>query len=87
MGVLPQRNMPCNRPVAMPDVSVPETLVRKYRLEAVTEDGANVVIADVDENTRRLVRHKIGMSVRALKLVPVDTWGAENVHIFSFDFA
>ncbi len=87
MGILQLRNMPCNRPLDMPYVSLPETLISKYRLEAVAEDGSTVVIADIDENARRLVRHDIGMTVRALRLVPIDTWGAEKAHIFSFDFS
>ena len=86
MGILPQRNMPCNRPADMPYVSLPETLVRCYRIEATTADGSSTVIADVTDNARRHVHHDVDMAITELRLIPTETWGAEKVHIFSFDF-
>ena len=86
MGVLPQRNMPCNRPLDMPEVALPETLVRGYRIEAVLENGDSATLTDVTENTRRHVRHKVNMNVSAISLIPLTTWGAEKAHVFSFDF-
>ncbi|MGI6238505.1 MAG: FAD-dependent oxidoreductase [Christensenellales bacterium] len=85
MGVLPLRNMPCNRPLDMPDAHLPESLVRGYRLEAVDEHGAMICIADVKDNRRRLRRHRIAQAITMLRLIPLDTWGAEKCRIFSFD--
>ena len=86
MGILPQRNMPCNRRNDMPEAAMPETLVRCYRLEAVDKDGNTLTLAEVSENRRRLVRHRVGMEIKALRLTPLETWGAESCHLFSFDF-
>ena len=86
MGILPQRNMPCNRRNDMPEAAMPETLVRCYRLEAVDKDGNTMTLAEVSENRRRLVRHRVGMEIKALRLTPLETWGAESCHLFSFDF-
>ena len=86
MGILPQRNMPCNRPLDMQFVYLPETLVKSYRLEATDASGKVHTIADVTENTRRHVRHTVDMEVKAIRLIPTETWGADKVHLFSFDF-
>ena len=88
MGVLPQRNMPCNRPMNMPEVGLPGTLVRDYRIELIEDDGTIFIAAEVADNRRRLAVHHVpeGIRCKALRLVPTSTWGAEKFHIFSFDF-
>ncbi|MBQ4089553.1 MAG: FAD-dependent oxidoreductase [Clostridia bacterium] len=86
MGVLPQRNMPCNRPLDMPEVCLPSTLMKQYRIEADDSYGKVHVIADVTENKRRMVRIPVGYEVKSLRLTPIDTWGSKKCHIFSFDF-
>lgn len=86
LGVLPQRNMPCNRWKDMPECTLPETLVRSYMLEAVDIKGNTLTVACVSENRRRLVRHAVNMEATAIRLTPLESFGAENCHIFSFDF-
>jgi hypothetical protein len=86
LGILPQRNMPCNRPKDMDDVALPESLVKTYRIEAEDIDGRKIIIAENDNCTRRLVKHAVDAEVVKLRLIPLDTWGAELCHIFSYDF-
>jgi hypothetical protein len=85
MGILPQRNLPANRPLSMPEARMPETLVKAYRIEATLESGDMIIVADKANNRRRMRRHSVGASVTAIRLIPTKTWGAESCHIFSFD--
>jgi len=86
MGILPQRNMPCNRPLDMPEVSLPDTLVRSFRIEATLADGSTACIVEEHENTQRRIICKADITAIALRLIPIETWGAAKAHIFSFDF-
>jgi len=86
LGILPQRNMPCNRPADMADAKLPATLVREYTIEAEDAAGNVTIIAHEDCNRRRMVKHKVNTAVKKLRLIPADTWGSVNCHIFSFDF-
>lgn len=85
MGILPQRNLPANRPLGMPEARMPETLVRAYRIEATLESGETRVIAEEANNRRRMRRHEVGERVTALRLIPLETWGAARCRLFSFD--
>lgn len=86
LGILPQRNMPCNRPVDMTEAKLPETLVKQYRIEAEDQDGNLIIIAAEECNRRRLVRHAANAELKKLRLIPLETWGSKTCHIFSFDF-
>jgi hypothetical protein len=66
-------------------LGVPETLVRAFRIEALDVEGNWQVIARCSDNHQRLVRVATTIETRALRFVPEETWGAENVHLFAFD--
>lgn len=86
LGVLPQRNMPCNRWNDMPDVKLPETLMKEYWLEVYDKNNNVCILANEDENRKRTVHIPVGLDVVRLRFVALDTWGSEKCHIFSFDF-
>ena len=85
MGILPQRNMPCNRPLAMGEAQMPETLVKAYHLTATLEGGESLVLAEERLNRRRMRTHRVGVRVISVAFTPLETWGAEACHIFSFE--
>lgn len=79
------RPMLHNRPRNAPEGRVPATLLRAYRVEAVTEDGETVCLCQEEENHQRLRRIPVGRRVRALRLIPLATWGAEKCRLFALD--
>lgn len=85
LGIIPQRNMPCNRHLDLPDACLPDKLVRKYRIEAENAAGERFIVCEVNENRRRLAVHKVEKEIIKLMLIPLDTWGAVKCRIFSFD--
>jgi len=68
-----------------PVMTMPKTLAKVYSLEVETENGWEGVIFET-ENLRRLITLPVCRSVTGIRLTVMETWGAENVHIMSFDF-
>lgn len=71
----------CNRPLDLKGFSFPSTVTKKFELIA---DGE--IIYSTDCNHQRFVNIKVARTVKKLTLRPIATFGAENAHIFSFDF-
>jgi len=78
-------NMMANRPLNMPDFTVPETMVKAYRLEGVQADGTVVTLHEAANNYHRRNHVPLTGSYRAIRLIPLRTWGAQDAHVFSFD--
>lgn len=74
------KNMPCSYPLGMPDYAPPETLVKKYELELVSEDGQTEKVEY--ENHRRFVRIPIGKKLKTIRFIPKETWGCEEYRMF-----
>ena len=81
------RNMLHNRPLNWPEAAVPSTLVRSFRVEGVKADGTAVTLAEETNYHQRLFLLDTAGTYAAVRLIPLDTWGAEKCHIFSFDVA
>lgn len=62
-----------------------DALAKVYALE-VESDGQWEGILFENENTRRLVTAAICRPITGIRLTVMETWGAQNVHIFAFDF-
>lgn len=71
----------CNRPLDMHPYTFPATMVKAFELLA---DGK--VIYRTEHNHQRLVKLPVGLTVSSLSLRPLETYGSEHAHIFSFDF-
>lgn len=71
----------CNRPLNMPSFNFPTTMTKAFELIA---DGE--IIYSTDDNHQRLVTVSVDRRVMKLELRPLSTFGAEQAHIFSFDF-
>lgn len=83
-----QRSMRSNRTETSVTVWVPKTLVKGYRLTAVTEDGASVTLAETEQNLLGCVNHSMPDALyRSVSFLPITTWGEADteVRIFSFD--
>lgn len=78
-------NMPCNYPLIQTDFHVPETMVREFRIEILDENDKWTIIYEIKENYQRLVKINLKVKTKAIRLIPVRTWGAEKAHIFSWD--
>ncbi len=83
---LPLRNMLCNRARNLPEAHLPESLVRAYRLEAITAAGERLLLAKDDQSHCRRLCVPVNAEISALRLTCLDTWGAEKCRVFSFDF-
>ena len=78
-------NMPYNYPLNQPLYHLPETLVKEYKLIAVNESGREIILADETKNRARMVRKTVNMNCRAVRLIPLATWGKETAAVFTLD--
>ena len=78
-------NMPCMFKLCETHYKVPKTLVKGYKITAHTENG-DVTVFETDKNRQRM--NKIPANIKADKvtLTPTETWGNEEINIFSVDF-
>ena len=77
--------MMCNKPLNFGDFHVPGSMVRAYRLEGVKEDGSVQLLHAAANNYQRLNQIPISGAYRAIRLIPEETWGSRDVHLFSFE--
>jgi hypothetical protein len=83
----PEKATLANYPLHIEPVSVPQTLVSAFRVEAEDDDRTWHTVAHVENNYQRLVRLEIDVTTCAIRFVPESTWGAEQVHVFTWDVA
>lgn len=83
------RSMRANRNLQSVTTCMPKTLVKGYRLTAVTEDRREVVLMQTDCNLLGCVNCKPEDQLyRSVSFTPVTSWKDDDrsVRIFSFDF-
>ena len=79
------KNMPCNYPLKETRWHTPESLVRDFRVE-ISEDGENFAeFLTITGNYQRLVKLPVRACAKAIRFVPLSTWGAEKIHVFAWD--
>ncbi|MBR5309152.1 MAG: FAD-dependent oxidoreductase [Clostridia bacterium] len=81
----PRYNMPCMFKLHEEHYKVPKTLVKSYRITAHTEDG-DKVIYETARNRQRMNKIPAGIRADSITITPLETWGNEEVNIFSVDF-
>jgi len=79
------QNMPCAYPLQAEPANVPPTMVRAFRIEAEDADGRWAVIHRESDNYQRLVRISMDLTARAVRLIPEETWGGDEVRLFAWD--
>jgi len=80
-----EKNCLSNYPLNQPPRTVPETLTRAFRLEALDAQGEWRPVFETDGNHQRLVRVPLDVHTCALRLVLLSTWGAPTARLFAFD--
>ncbi|MDT8391402.1 MAG: FAD-dependent oxidoreductase [Lentisphaeria bacterium] len=65
--------------------SVPESMVKSFKLEIQGENGGWTTVHEEHNNYQRLVRVSLAVGVKTIRLTPLGTWGADTAKIFAFD--
>lgn len=78
-------NMPCNYPLEQNDFHVPETMIKEFKIEVLNELGNWIPVTEVKNNYQRLVKLQLDVKTKAIRFIPVSTWGSEKAHVFSWD--
>ncbi len=81
----PEKNCLSNYPLDQPPRTVPATLTRAFRLEALDEQGRWQPLLTVEDNHQRLVRVPLDAVTQGIRLTPLATWGAPVARLFAFD--
>ena len=78
-------NMPCKYPLDVEYKGVPETMLRKYKVEILDDHGQWQKIIQEENNYQRLVKYIGEWKTKAIKFTPEKTWGSKKANIFSWD--
>lgn len=78
------KNMPCCYPLHDDSCRVPASLVREYKVLAVTEKGEEELL-HITDNHQRLVYHDVDVQAKEIRIVPLATWGGKTCHLFALD--
>jgi len=78
-------NMPCNYPLKPQFASVPETMTKSFRIDFLDDNGMWQTLYQENNNYQRLVRIKKSVKTKAVRFIPLATWGSDNVHLFAWD--
>lgn len=79
------QNMLHNRSYHSPDFYAPKTMTKSYRIEGVKAGGATDILFETANNYQRLNKIPVSGAYESIRLIPLETWGSEKVHIFAFD--
>lgn len=79
------RNMPNSYPLNNNAYHVPPTLLKDFRVDIQDRDGSWRELLTITHNYQRLRKLKVDIETKAIRLIPLCTWGSEQVHIFSWE--
>ncbi len=77
-------NMPCCYQLNETRYILPETLIKKYRIEGFDSKG-NSFSVEVNNSHERFVKHRVGRSLRSIRFIPLETYGSDEFRVFSFE--
>ena len=81
-----QRSTRANLPLDYPQLTMPKTLCREFKL--LGRKGDKVVeLLHVTDNRKRSYHVRVDQTFESLTLIPISTWGNEKASLISFDFA
>lgn len=83
--VLRKYPMLCNRFLDMESFGFPTVMVRRFRVEYQDEAGNWRTAYRCADNRQRLVRAEINAAAQAVRLIPEETWGSPDAHLFAFE--
>lgn len=77
-------NMPCSYPLVQTKFKLPETLIKEYKIEIISENGA-VESLYIDDNHQRFVKHKTNRKANKIRFIPIASWGCSELRLFDFE--
>jgi hypothetical protein len=80
-----QHNQPCCYPLDAPQREVPATMVKSFVITGINKNGIEEVIAAEANNYQRFVKINATGNFSSVKLKIGDSWGNEEVNVFSFE--
>jgi len=84
-GYMDEKGTVCNVSRAMPLVHMPRTLVRELAVYVLGADGEWELAASLADIKRRVVYLPVNRTTRALRVVPVSSYGNDEIKIFTLD--
>jgi hypothetical protein len=78
------KRMPCRYPQSHSRKSVPQSLVKRFRIETRREDGTWEVVHR-RPNFQRLVYVPVNRRTDAVRFVAEETWGSDTARLFGFE--
>lgn len=78
------KNMPNSYPLNK-TYHVPATLLKDFRVEVQDRDGSWTELLTITNNYKRFRKIKVDIATKAVRLLPVSTWGSDEVRIFSWE--
>ena len=85
LNIIKDYPMRCSIPLHGYNVNLPETLVKAFSLEYIDEQGLRHMFYEENNNYQRL--RKIEADIIAVKIILrfKETWGSNEIHLFSFE--
>lgn len=80
-----EKRMPCSYPQRGDGTRVPASLVKAFRINALSENGRWEKVFHECENFQRLVEVPLHIKAKAVRLSVEETWGAQTARIFAFE--
>lgn len=72
----------------------PKCLIKHYKIDVMDESGKYTTVIEIFNNHQRFITHKLNMTVKAIRLIPISTYHSETktddycsstAHIFNFE--
>ena len=80
-----KKRMPCWYPSQGTTVKMPAMLAREYALEMLDSVGNWQRVVHITENYKRLVKIPLDFETRAIRFVPLSSWGEDRIHVMAFE--
>lgn len=77
-------NMPCNYPLVQTKFKLPQTLIKEYKIQGISENGDTKEL-HITDNHQRFVKHCVDWSVRSIRFIPITTFGSKDFRLFGFE--
>ncbi len=81
----PWQNMPYTIPHQGNCRPTPDTMTKCFRLDVQAKDGQWRTVHDITDNHQRLVHLTLAVEALAVRLTPLQTWGAPAARLFAFE--
>ncbi len=79
------REMKACYPRNLPNQEVPKTLIKAFRIDIRDDAGGWITVDKQTNNYQRLYKKELAVKTRAIRFVPLQTWGDKNARLFAFD--